>query len=240
VMWLSGSGESERSAERVKESVDGQAVIVPKDLEVWGPDVPRNYGLQTETDAVARMAGTQGWDSFHLVGFSAGATVALAATLTLKTAVQTLAIIEPATIGDDAWSAQQAAWRAEMDAVFALPLDIQQEAFRRAVVHPDVKLEERPSPSTRVMLRGVLLWEKALRRTGLRSEDWGAISQPTLVVRCGRSHPRFDAMAVRLLEVMPNARTVEFSARSHLSSPHRDEPDRIARLLLELWSPACR
>ena len=112
VMWLSGSGESGRSAELVTKAVDGQAVIVPKDLEVWGPDVPRDYGLQTETDAVARVAGMQGWDSFHLVGFSAGATVALAATLTLETAVQSLAIIEPATIGDDEWSAAQAGWQA--------------------------------------------------------------------------------------------------------------------------------
>jgi pimeloyl-ACP methyl ester carboxylesterase len=188
VMWLSGSDESERSAELVNEALAGRAVIVPKDLEVWGPDVPRDYGLRTETDAVARVAGTHGWDSFHLVGFSAGATVTLAATLTPATAVQSLAIIEPATIGDDEWSAEQAAWRAEMDAVFALPVEIQQNAFRRAVVHPDVELPERPSPPAWVMSRGVLLWEKALRRTALRSEDWGAISQLLLELwsRAGR------------------------------------------------------
>src|SRR4051794_15766006 len=125
-IWLSGSDESERSAELVAEALGGRAVIVPKDLEVWRPDVPRDYGLQTETEAVARVASARGWESFHHVGFSAGATVALAATLTLETAVQSLAIIEPATIGDDQWSGEHAEWRAEMDAVFALPLDVQQ------------------------------------------------------------------------------------------------------------------
>lgn len=238
VVWLSPSPPAERSVERVARIVGAQAVIAPRDLEVWGAEVPSDYSIATEIAGVERFARLTGWESFHMVGFSAGATVALAAALSLTTAVRTLALIEPASIGEDDWSATEVAFRARMTEVFSLAVDLHQDAFNRAVLHPD---EPDPPPSTmpRALVdRGVVLHRQALVRCGFSSRDLGALVQPTLVVTGGRSHPRFAEVSDRLCAVLPNADAARFPERHHGSSPQRTEPERMAELLLQLWSRA--
>jgi pimeloyl-ACP methyl ester carboxylesterase len=238
VVWISPSGDPERSAALVARELSSSAVIAPKPLEVWTGELGDDYGMATEVAAVDRFARDLGWPRFHLVGFSAGASVALAAALALGSAVLSVAVIEPATIGDDDWSEGEAAWRARMDDVFALPAAIQQDAFRRTVAHPDEPPPAEPSTPPESVARGVALWTQALRETGLVSDDWKALTQQLLVVTGGRSHPRFAELSDRLLAVAPNAEAALFEGRSHLSSPHRNEPGRMSELLLELWSRA--
>jgi hypothetical protein len=40
VVWLSPSPPAARSAQRVADALMGRAVIAPKDLEVWAPELP--------------------------------------------------------------------------------------------------------------------------------------------------------------------------------------------------------
>ena len=72
------------------------------------------YGLATEVDAVNSAAQARGLSRYHLLGFSAGATVALAATLALGQAVQTLTLLEAAGIGDDDWHPAETEFRASL------------------------------------------------------------------------------------------------------------------------------
>src|SRR5436190_2095470 len=91
VVWLTGSDDASRSAQRVKGALRAPVTVVPKDLEVWTRDPAEPYDLNTEVAAIEALADDRGWERLHLFGFSAGATVALATTLRLGPRVATVA-----------------------------------------------------------------------------------------------------------------------------------------------------
>jgi pimeloyl-ACP methyl ester carboxylesterase len=235
VIWLSPSTPAERSTELVARVLEGRAEIVPKALEVWAEDPPAAYTLDDEVEAVRRVAERHGWSRFHILGFSAGATVALMCAHRLRSSVATVALIEPATIGDDDWSPAEADWRARIKAIFELPPLPRQSAFRRAMMHPDEAVPQ-PSPPVSGSGERVRLLEDALARTGYTSSDWAALTQPLLVVTCGRSHPRNAEVSARLCEVVPNASAATFPSLSHLQPPQRHDPEGLSALLIDLWS----
>ena len=188
VLWLSPSTPAERSVELVARVLEGRADIVPKELEVWADGPLVSYTIDDEVEGVRRVAEDRGWSRFHIVGFSAGAAVALICARVMASSVATVTVIEPATIGDDDWSAGEADWRARMQTIFALPPPLRRIAFRQAMMHPDEAPPERLLPSSDSPERGQLL-EQALAKTGYASSDWAVLTQPVLVVTCGRSHP---------------------------------------------------
>jgi pimeloyl-ACP methyl ester carboxylesterase len=235
VLWLSPSTPAERSIELIAPIIGDRAEIVPKPLDVWADGSLVSYTLDAEVEAVRRVAAGRRWPRFHIVGFSAGATVALICGRLLAPSVATVALIEPATIGDDDWSPGEADWRARMQAIFELPPAPRNAAFRRAMMHPDEPVPPPSAPASESNERGLAL-EQALARTGYASSDWAALTQPLLVVTGGRSHPRFAEVSTRLCEVVPHAAAATFPSLSHLQSPQRHEPERLSALLLELWS----
>jgi pimeloyl-ACP methyl ester carboxylesterase len=237
VLWLSPSTPAERSVELVAPALEGRADIAPKELEVWGGAPLSSYTLEDEVAGVTRAAEGRGWSRFHIVGFSAGATVALMCARVMPSSVATVAVIEPATIGDEDWSSGEAEWRARMRTIFALAPPLRRIAFREAMMRPGEAPPERPAPSPDSTERGELL-ERALATTGYASSDWTAMTQPLLVVTCGRSHPRFAEVSKRLCEAAPNASAATFPSLSHLESPQRHDPERLSALLVELWSRA--
>ena len=235
VLWLSPSTPAERSVELVARVLEGRADIVPKELEVWADGPLVSYTIDDEVEGVRRVAEDRGWSRFHIVGFSAGATVALICARVMASSVATVTVIEPATIGDDDWSAGEADWRARMQTIFALPPPLRRIAFRQAMMHPDEAPPERLLPSSDSPERGQLL-EQALATTGYASSDWAVLTQPVLVVTCGRSHPRFAEVSARLRDVVPDVSAAMFPSLSHLESPQRHDPERLGALLVDLWS----
>jgi pimeloyl-ACP methyl ester carboxylesterase len=115
LIWITPSEVTgpQRSYERVTTSLGDSADVTLKGLEVWETEAWDAYGLHTEVEGIARVAADHRLESFHLFGFSAGATVALGAALSLGDAVQSHTVFEPATIGDDDWAIEEAAWRME-------------------------------------------------------------------------------------------------------------------------------
>jgi pimeloyl-ACP methyl ester carboxylesterase len=75
--------------------------------------------------------------------------------------------------------------------------------------------------------------DASLDREALRQ-----FSQPVYLPVGGRSHPRFLAIADVLAETFPNASLEVFEQREHFDPPHRAEPERFARALLNLWAPS--
>jgi pimeloyl-ACP methyl ester carboxylesterase len=219
----------------VAAALQGQAQIIPISLQIWDTPTPASYTLEDDVEAIRRLAERRDWSRFHLVGFSAGATVALICAHVLSECVATLALIEPATIGDDGWSPGEIEWRARMRTISELPPPQRRTAFRKAMMHPGEAPPKLPPPSSDSHERGQLL-ERALARTGYASSDWAALTQPLLVITCGRSHPRYAEVSARLRKVVPDVSSVTFPALSHLASPQRHEPERLSALLVELWS----
>ncbi len=207
-------------------------MITQLGLAVWDIAPGEPYGLTTEVNAVNAAAQARSLSRYHLFGFSAGATVALAATLALGQAVQSLTLLEAAVIGDDDWHPAETAFRARLAAVRALPAD--QRSLRQMIMRPGEPLPPLGPPPPWDARTDML--EDMLAHVGFTSSDLAAITQPVLAISCGRSHPRFQHQDERLVEVIPHARAEVFSECSHLSPPHKAEPARLAELLIDFWT----
>ena len=201
------------------------------ELRVWGLAPGDRYGMDVEVAAVAEAAGS---GPVHLAGYSAGATVALAAALELDDPVRSVTLLEPAFIGDDDWDPAEARWRA---AIASLRTSAQAEeagAFRDMLMAPGVPAPP-PGGAARWDFRDGLLQAMLAAETGFESSDVARISAPVLLIRGGRSSPRFGLAARRLMAVSPRAREHVFPALHHFAPPHREQPGELAGLLHELW-----
>jgi pimeloyl-ACP methyl ester carboxylesterase len=188
--------------------------------------------MATEVAAVAAAAAG---DRLHLVGFSAGGTVALAAALALGNAVRTVTVIEPAFIGDDDWDPVEREWRRRWREITALPVAERWPPFRQLLMRPGL---EPPAPrrAPRWNAQDDLLGQMLVGATGFMSADLAAIRAPLLAIRGGRSNPRWEAVGRRLAEVCPNFNERVFPDLHHFAPPFREQPDELAAVLVEHWS----
>ena len=100
--------------------VGDQIRAYPKELEVYAADrPPANYGLELEVEGIRRVADAAGLERFHLVGYSAGGASSLAFTAKYPERLNSLALIEPAWIGDNITEDGQD-W-ADMERLITLP-----------------------------------------------------------------------------------------------------------------------
>jgi pimeloyl-ACP methyl ester carboxylesterase len=199
VFWISPQRpQSHTSSAAFAHRVAGGAVITLLGPAVWDIAPGGPYGLATEVDAVNAVARARGLSRYHLFGFSAGATVALAATLALGPAVQSLTLLEAAVIGDDDWHPAETAWRASLAAVRALPAGQRSQAFRLMLMRPGEPLPPLGPPPSWDARTDML--EDMLAQVGFTSSDLAVITVPVLAISGGRSHPRFQCQDERLLD----------------------------------------
>ena len=236
VLWISPDTDPARKATgRFAERLADVAHVVLKELEVWGLPMDAPYDLSVEVDGVERAVQGAGFERFHLFGFSAGATVAIAAAVARPERVLSLAVYEPATIGDDDWDPVEAAWRTSMADVMAMPREQARPAFRQLLMRPGLDPPPSSGATTSWNERGFRL-EAALSATGMTSADMAAVTAPVLTVFGGRSHPRFRVVAERMAAVIHHATVREFPQSSHLTPPHRDAPQELEALLRRFWA----
>jgi pimeloyl-ACP methyl ester carboxylesterase len=240
VIWISpdtdpAAGSSGSFAERL----GARAQVHLAELTIWRLDPRAAYGPSVETAAVERLADEAGIDRFHLFGFSAGATVALAAALAMPERVSSLALLEPAAIGSDAWHPAEAAWQSEMRRIRALPADARLEPFRRLLMRPGTDPPPPPRRAPSWTARDDLLAD-LMEDPGFVSSDLARIEQPALVVTGGKSNPRWSLLAARLLEVMPDVRVEVFAGLHHFTPPHRAQPATFEELLVGFWNSSGR
>jgi pimeloyl-ACP methyl ester carboxylesterase len=188
---------------------------------------------------VAAVAEAAGGEPVHLAGFSAGATVALAAALALGDAVRSVTLLEPAFVGDDDWDPAEARWRAAIGSIGATATAVEVEAFRHMLMAPGAA----PPPS-----RGPAAWDfrddllgtMLSAHTGFVSADLAAIRAPVLVLRGGRSAHRFALAARRVTDVCPRASEHVFPGLHHFAPPHREAPDELAEIIGGFWARRTR
>ena len=238
-LWVSpsvvGAQWPETSAERFARSVGDSCKVVVIGLRVWELGLDAPYDLSTEVAAVQEAAATLGWSRYHLFGFSAGATVVLATALSHPENVRTIAVYEPASIGDDDWDREETRWRDDLGKVRQLPTWQRQPAFRRLLMAPSSALPlDLPAPPRWDEHTDKL--ENMLATVGFDSDDLADATAPALVMSGARSNQRFTALTNRLVEVMPQAESVIWDGCSHLAPPHRVAPHQLSDRLTSLWS----
>jgi pimeloyl-ACP methyl ester carboxylesterase len=217
---------------------------VAKDMEVCaGSEPSSDYSLDTEVDGVLREADTQGWERFHLVGYSGGGAAALALTARCPERLWSLALLEPAWAGNWGWSPAQVALRAEYDHLAALPPDQFLSAFMHLGVKPQVRLPppppDEPPEWTAKRAAGIKAFFRTFKTYDLDRDALGHFRQPVYFALGGLTDPNaYGETATRLATVFPDFQLEVFAERHHFDPPHRTEPERLARSLHATWTRA--
>jgi len=117
------------------------------------------------------------------------------------------------------------------------------ERFQRLQLAPGVQpVPPRPGPPPPWMAKrpaGLHAMLRAFFSSDLELDALRRFPRPVLWILGGRSNPDFyGRMATRLSGVFPDFTLERFPDRHHFDPPHRIEPERVARLLQDLWAHA--
>jgi pimeloyl-ACP methyl ester carboxylesterase len=223
------------------EALGGRADAAAKDLEVYATDEPpTDYTLATEVDGILREADARGFDRFHLAGYSGGGAAALASAAVHGERLLSLALLEPAWAGNER-TPEEDALAERFRALEQLPEDQRMAEFMRLQLAPGVDPPQRPDgpppPWLAKRPAGIRAFVRAFETGELDLDALRRFTPPVLFVLGGLSNPDYFArMAGRLAGVFPDFTLEVFPERHHFDPPHRVEPERVAELLLALWS----
>jgi pimeloyl-ACP methyl ester carboxylesterase len=215
-----------------------------KDLEVYATDKPpEGYGMETEVDGVLREADDARFDRFHLVGYSGGGAISTALVSRHPDRVLSLALLEPAWVGDEGMSQEERELWAEFERIRHLPAEEMMPRFVRAQLAHGVEPPPPPSsPAPPWMAKrpaGIRALMAAFRSCHIDPGSLRAFAQPVYYALGARSNPDyFRKMAERLGELFPDFTLDVYEDRHHFDPPHRSEPERLAGRLRRLWDSA--
>ena len=235
------AGESaERTWRHVIPNLRDDTDVVIHELlgrEGGGPE----YTWQAEVDALRAELAPGG--PAHLVGFSAGATLALALVAAEPELALSLVAVEPAWSFLAPTSLEVAYWQA-FARLLELPASSARDAFRRLIVAEDTPVPPiRPDLAERERERGVHGAPSPLRTLTLAMQahridptSFGRFPGVAVFVVGGRSHAMWMDQAASLAAAFPLGRVVVFPERHHLDPPQRTEVDAVTELLRSTWA----
>jgi len=216
-----------------------------KDLEMYAGEVipPPGYSLETEVEGIRPLADRAGFETFHLVGYSAGGASSLAFTSRYPERLRSLALMEPAWAGREGQSPEEAAVFDRFRAIPELSADGIMPAFVRTQLADGVEpLPPPPGPPPPWMpsrLAGIGGFIGAFEAYEPDFEVFRRFDRPVYFALGGRGNPDLYArMAARLGDVFPDFTLEVFPDRHHFDPPHRIEPARVAKALLDTWGRA--
>lgn len=198
------------------------------------------YSWQGEVDGLSAALPSD--RPTHLVGLSAGATLALAFVAAHPARVASLSLVEPAwsflpltTVEND--------YFAQLDAILRLPATEARDGFRRLIVRADVPLpalradiaereRKRQATGQPSALRAMT---EAMQRHPPDPAAFARFPGRVLIAIGGRSHPMWRSQAASLAAAFPSSRVEVFDDRHHLDAPQKSETERMARLLAWAW-----
>lgn len=226
------------------DALGDEVQAIAKELELYaGREPPPDYTLQYEIDGVLRVAAEAGFDRFHLVGYSAGGASSAAFAASHPERLLSLALIEPAWLGNEGLSPEEQAVRREFDRIAPLPPDQLMPAFVASQLAPGVEPPPPPpGPPPPWMAKrpaGLRAVTAAFNASTLDSGRLRAFDRPVYFALGGRSNPDYyGRMAARAAGIFPDFTLDVFEQRHHFDPPQRIEPERTASALLAHWTRA--
>jgi pimeloyl-ACP methyl ester carboxylesterase len=226
------------------ESLGDDVEAVAKELELYaGAAPPLDYSLDHEIDGILRTAQDAGFERFHLVGYSGGGASSLAFAAAHPGRLASLALLEPAWMGNDELSPQEAAVWSEFDRIATLPAEQMMGAFVANQLAPGVEPPTPPPgpppPWMATRPAGLRTFITAVRASPLDLDRLRAFEQPVLFVLGANSSPDYyGRMAQRASAIFPDYTLEIFDERHHFDPPHRTEPERTAEILRSHWARA--
>ena len=226
------------------ESLGGDDRARAKDLEVYATDrPPPDYGLELEVDGVLRAADAAGFDRFHLVGYSGGGAIAAVVAARHPDRLLSLALLEPAWMGNEGLSGEERQLRTEMERIRDLPPDQMMSSFIRMQLAPGVEPPPPPpgppQPWMSKRPAGIDALTHAFERHDLDPDELRAFAKPVYFALGELSNPDYyGRMAERAEQLFADFTLEVWDGRHHFDPPHRAEPERLAGRLQELWARA--
>jgi pimeloyl-ACP methyl ester carboxylesterase len=226
------------------EALGDDVHAVAKELELYADSAPpAGYTLQHEIDGLLRTADAAGFDRFHLVGYSGGGASSLAFAAEHPERLLSLALIEPAWMGNDELSPDERAVSDMFDRIAALPPDQMLPAFVANQLAAGVEPPQPPpGPEPAWMASrpaGLRTLIETFRSSDLDLDRLRAFKKPVLFALGGRSNPDYyGRMAERAGTIFPDLTVEVFAERHHFDPPHRAEPERTAIVLRTHWERA--
>jgi pimeloyl-ACP methyl ester carboxylesterase len=226
------------------DSLDDDLAAHPKDLEVYETDEPPvGYGLEIEVAGVLREADAAGLERFHLVGYSGGGAISTAVVAGHPDRVLSLALLEPAWIGNEGLSSEERATWDELERIRELPPEEMMPRFVAAALAPGVEPPPPPpGPMPPWMAKrpaGIRALTDAFQRYRLDQSALRAFDRPVYFALGALSNPDYyGRMAERAGELFEDFTLDVYEGRHHFDPPHRAEPERLASRLEEVWSRA--
>lgn len=224
------------------EALIGQDVdAVAKDLEIYATDEPPpGYSLDLEIEGILRTGEAAGFERFHLVGYSGGGASAVAFTAGHRDRVRSLALLEPAWIGNHGLSVEeQRIWR-DLDKIGVLPPAQVMRAFVRTQLAAGVDPPRSPpGPSPQWMAKRparIAALTAAFASHRLNPARLRDFDGPVYYALGARSNPDYyGRMAEGAARLFSDFHLEVFEDRHHFDPPHRVEPERVARSLKAMW-----
>ncbi|GAC1354371.1 MAG: hypothetical protein NVS4B11_24400 [Ktedonobacteraceae bacterium] len=222
---------------RLQRLLQEEARLVLKDLEGYAEPLAVEYGLQREVEAITHASDAVGFHRFHLVGYSAGGSVALAFALAYPERVSSLTLIEPAWIGNHAWDPVEVAYLSTIDRAMQLPVSQRGQALLAAMSPPGTDPSTIPTPDW-LMERSARfepIW-RSFREATLDIETLQLFPAPVYLPVGGKSHPRFCLAARWLASLFPHSSLEMYRDQTHVEAPPIRETERLLRALRTLWA----
>lgn len=226
------------------EALGDDITAVAKELEIYAGSAPTpGYSLQNEIDGILHTAQSADFERFHLVGYSGGGASSLAFAASHPERLLSLALLEPAWMGNDGLSPEEhAVWR-EFDRIAKLPPDQLMPAFIANQLAPGVEPPPPPPgpppPWMTTRPAGLRTFMATFRSSTLDLDRLRAFRAPVYFAIGGRSNPDYyGRMAERARAIFPNFTLDVFEERHHFDPPHRIEPERTAIALRAHWARA--
>jgi pimeloyl-ACP methyl ester carboxylesterase len=226
------------------DALGSEVEAVAKELEIYaGREPPPGYSLGYEIDGILRIASETGFTRFHLVGYSGGGAASLAFAATHPELLLSLALIEPAWLGNEGLGPEERAVWAEFARIMQLPPDQMMSAFVANQLAPGVEPPPPPPgpPPPWMVSRpaGLQTFLQTFLSGTLDLDALRRFEQPVLFMLGGRSNPDYYGReAERARAIFPNFTLKVFEERHHFDPPHRIEPERTAAVLRDFWARA--
>ena len=202
-----------------------------------------DYSWRDEVEALSRAL-PEGQPT-HLVGFSGGASLALAFVAVDPERVASLSLVEPA------WSFLplseiEADYHARLDAALRGPASAERGAFRRLLVQPAVDLEPPRTDLVDAALRreaagqptSLRMLTDAMQRHAIEPGAFGRFPGRVYIAIGGLSHRMWRAQADAIAAAFPSSRVEVFEERHHLDPPQKSETARLVGGLSWAWGQA--
>jgi pimeloyl-ACP methyl ester carboxylesterase len=219
----------------------GEAEARPKDLEVYSSNSPPpDYSLDTEVAGIVRVADEAGFETFHLVGYSAGGASSLAFAASHPDRVLSLALLEPAWAGNEGLSPEEI----EVQSAFRSLRNLPPQEFMANFAHYQLKAGVRPpappeGPAPPWMAKrpaGIRAIIDAFDSARLDLTSLRNFRRSVYFALGGLSNPDyFGRMAERLSHLFSDFTLEIYPERHHFDPPHRVEPAKVANALRRLW-----